>query len=164
MKKLPREHSGLRTRFIERSQIPASLPLHHDKGYWDSVIQRLKHAPKDQVLEIAGRSSTSVKSSLHRAATRLGKRVEILIREPRVYVWITGDLPQAAHSPRLPIKCPVCGKTIARPKYGGSKQIVHAGRGRKKSECQKIWRYKQAHPDITMEDAKEQYRRRHGMR
>lgn len=158
MRNLARKHSGLKTRLIKRSQIPAARPLHLDKGHWDSVVYRLGEAAKDEALELflsGGRSPSGIKSSLHRAAVRAGKRLAILIRGSKAYVWITGDQdPKRSNPPREPLQCPVCGDPIIRPKFGGSKQIVHAGEGNKKSACQKIWRYSKTH-DISIAEAKE---------
>ena len=158
MRNLARKHSDLRTRLIKRSEIPAARPLHLDKGHWDSVVNRLGEATKDEALELflsGGRSPNGIKSSLHKAASRAGKRVAILIRGSKAYVWITGDRdPKGSHPSREPLQCLVCGKPIIRPKFGGSKQSVHAGKGNKKSECQKILRYAREH-GITVAEAKE---------
>ena len=53
--------------------------------------------------------------------------------------------PKPTRTPRASISCEVCGKLITRPEHGGSKQFVHAGKGSKKSECQKIARYLGTH-------------------
>ena len=156
MRNLARKQSGLKARLIKRSQIPAARPLHLDKGHWDSVVYRLGEAAKDEALELflsGDRSPNSIKSSLHRAAVRAGKRVAILIRGSKAYVWITGDRdPKRGHPPREPITCKVCGKPIIRPKFGGSRQSVHAGERNKKSECQKTWRYVREH-GVTVAEA-----------
>jgi hypothetical protein len=146
-----------KARVIKRSQIPAARPLHLNKGYWDSVVHRVAELGKDQALELfftGGRSPTSIKSSIHRAGARVGKQLAILIRGAKAYAWITGDIDAKRSSPlREPLKCPVCEKPIIRPKFGGSRQIVHAGKGNKKSKCQKVWRYKQQH-GVSIEEAK----------
>ena len=78
-----------------------------------------------------------------------------MIRGSRVYAWITGDqAPRRSSLSREPFKCLVCGNLIIRPKFGGSRQIVHAGKGNKKSKCQKVWRYKQEH-GLSIEEPKE---------
>ncbi|HWQ55166.1 MAG TPA: hypothetical protein VN442_15875 [Bryobacteraceae bacterium] len=43
--------------------------------------------------------------------------------------------------PRQPIQCPVCQKTIVRPRTGASVQYVCGGIGGRKSDCQNIRRY-----------------------
>jgi hypothetical protein len=147
-----------KARVIKRSQIPAARPLNLNKGYWDSVIRRAAEIGKDQALELffsGGRSPISLKSSIHRAAARMGKRLAILIRGAKAYVWITGDqAPTRSNPSREPLKCLVCGKPIVRPKFGGGRQIVHASKGNKKSECQKVRRYAKAH-DVSIAVAKE---------
>lgn len=156
MRNLARKHSDLKTRLIKRAQIPAARPLHLDKGHWDSVVHRLGKAAKDETLELffsGGRSPSSIKSSLHKAAVRAGKRVAILIRDSKAYAWITGDRdPKGSPPSREPLQCKVCGDPIIRPKFGGSRQSVHAGEGNKKSECQKTWRYAREH-GITVAEA-----------
>ena len=125
------------------------------------MIQRLVKASETQAMKITGHPPLSTKSSVHRAASRAGKRVSVLVRGVAAYVRLVGDLPQATATSRKPLTCPVCGDPIQRPLFGGSKQFVHAGKGKKKSKCQKIWRYKQAHPGMTVEEAKVRYDRRH---
>ena len=114
------------------------------------------------MLEISfrpGESPSSVKSSVKTAAKRARVRVQIAIREPRMYLWIPGKRPKTIQlRTRDPIPCPVCGMPIIRPKYGASKQFVHAGKGKKKSECQKTWRYAKAH-GISISEAIERRRR-----
>ena len=147
-----------KARVIKRSQIPPARPLNLGKGYWDSVVHRVTKIGKDQALELffsGGRSPIGIKSSIHKAAARVGKRLAILIRGAKAYVWITGDQdPKRSSPPREPILCKVCGKPIVRPRYGGSKQVVHAGKGNRKSECQKTWRYARTH-NISVAEAKE---------
>jgi hypothetical protein len=162
VRNLARKHSDLRTRLIKRAQIPAARPLHLDKGHWDSVVNSLNEAPKDEVMELflaGGRAPHSIKSSVHRAALRAGKRVAILIRDLKVYAWITGDRDPKRSSPsREALTCPACDKPITRPKHGGTRQVVHAGEGNKKSECQKTARYAREH-GITIAEAKERRQR-----
>jgi hypothetical protein len=159
---LARKRSDLTVRLIKRSQIPAARPLNLDKGYWESVVHSLGEAAKDEALELflsGGRSPHSIKSSLHRAAIRAGKRVAILIRGAKAYAWVTGESGSKRSQPsREPLTCLVCGKPITRPKYGGSRQAVHAGEGNQKSECQKTWRYKQEQC-VSIEEAIEHRRR-----
>jgi len=69
-----------------------------------------------------------------------------VIREPRIYAWIPGKRPVIINRPkRAPVLCEVCGEEIDRPEVGASKQFVCAGKGNKKSRCQKIRRYAFAH-------------------
>ena len=56
------------------------------------------------------------------------------------------------------IYCAVCKKAIA-PQPGTGKQFVCAGTKKKKSECQKKWRYAQEH-GISIEEAKQRHRPR----
>jgi hypothetical protein len=55
--------------------------------------------------------------------------------------------------------CEVCGKPIVRARFGGSRQVVHAGKGNKKSECQKVLRYARAN-GISIAEAKERRARK----
>jgi len=100
------------------------------------------------------------RSSIHTAARRAGIRISVAANGPLVRVW-RADAPKPGE--RLPEKpdlhCKVCGKKIL-PKPGATRQLVHAGKGNK-SECQKIWRSSQAHPELTIEEAKARYYRRH---
>jgi hypothetical protein len=159
---LARKRSELTIRLIKRSQIPTARPLNLDKGHWESVVHSLGEAAKDEAMELflsGGRSPHSIKSSLHRAAIRAGKRVAILIRGSKAYAWVTGDSDSKPSRPsRGPLTCLVCGNPITLPKYGGTRQVVHAGEGNKKSECQKTWRYKQEQ-GVSIEEAKEHRRR-----
>lgn len=90
-----------------------------------------------------------VESSIYRAATRKRMRVSVYIRSSAVYVCRTAPCEPATASPRK--YCVVCG-AILNSKPGTGKQFVCAGSRKKKSECQKVWRYAREHR-MSVEDA-----------
>jgi hypothetical protein len=101
-----------------------------------------------------------MKSSIHTAAKRAGVRLRVVIREPRIYAWIPGKRPVIINRPnRVPVLCEVCGEEIDRPEVGASKQFVCAGKGNKKSRCQKVRRYAFAH-GLPISEAAKRFRQR----
>jgi hypothetical protein len=132
---------------ITRPEIPTAHPPKVSKGYWDSVVRRLKLLEDDQVLRLVFPPDTqveSLRSSIHWAGTRAGRKLGVATRGSCVYVWDTGVSRgrRRYRPPRKAIPCAACGKLIERPR---SKQLVHAGLGDKKSDCQKALRYAKRH-------------------
>jgi hypothetical protein len=132
---------------ITRREIPTADPPKVSKGYWDSVVHRLKLLAHDQVLKLIFPPDTqveSLRSSIHWAGTRAGRKLGVTMRGSCIYVWDTGVSRERRRyrPPRKAISCAACGKVIERPR---SKQLVHAGIGNKKSDCQKALRYAKRH-------------------
>lgn len=132
---------------ITRREIPTAHPPRVSKGYWDSVVRRLKLLEDDQVLRLVFPPDTqveSLRSSIHWAGTRAGRKPGVATRGACVYVWDldTPREPKRYRPPRKAITCAACGKVIERPRF---KQLVHAGIGNKKSACQKALRYAKRH-------------------
>ena len=148
---------------LKQREIPAENRESFSKGYWDRVVNRLSHLEVDDVLELSfspDDSISSMKSAIHTAAKRAGVRLRVVIREPRIYAWIPGKRPVIIRrSKRAPVLCEVCGEEIDRPEVGASKQFVCAGRGNKKSRCQKVRRYAFAH-GLPISEAAKRFRRR----
>ena len=148
---------------IKRREIPAAHRASFGKGYWDRVVNRLSYLETDEALELSFRpdeSTAGAKSAIHTAAKRAGVRLRVVIREPRIYAWIPGKRPVIIRrSKRAPVLCEVCGEEIDRPEVGASKQFVCAGRGNKKSRCQKVRRYAFAH-GLPISEAAKRFRRR----
>jgi hypothetical protein len=147
---------------LKQREIPAENRESFSKGYWDRVVNRLAYLEADDALELVfspDESITSMKSSIHTAAKRAGVRLRIVIREPRIYAWIPGKRPVTIRrAKRAPVLCEVCGEEIDRPEVGASKQFVCAGKGNKKSRCQKTRRYALAH-HLSIAEARERLRR-----
>jgi hypothetical protein len=132
---------------ITRREIPTAGPPKVSKGYWDSVVRRLKLLAHDQVLRLIFPPDTqveSLRSSIHWAGTRAGRKLGVTMRGSCIYVWDTGVSRERKryHPPRKAIRCAACGKLIERPR---PKQLVHAGIGNKKSDCQKALRHAKRH-------------------
>jgi hypothetical protein len=132
---------------ITRREIPTADPPKVSKGYWDSVVRRLKLLTPDQALKLAFPPDTqveSLRSSIHWAGTRAGRKLGVTMRGSCVYVWDTGVSRgrKRYRPPRDPITCEACGLVIERPSHN---QVVHAGIGNKKSDCQKALRYAKRH-------------------
>ena len=148
---------------LKQREIPAENRESFSKGYWDRVVNRLAYLEADDALELAfspDESITSMKSSIHTAAKRAGVRLRVVIREPRIFAWIPGKRPVIIRrAKRAPVLCEVCGEEIDRPEVGASKQFVCAGKGNKKSQCQKVRRYAFAHGLPISEAAKRFLRR-----
>ena len=99
-----------------------------------------------------GPAPKEIRSSIHSAAVRAGVRVGVKVSGAAVYMWKVGTRERRPKPPsRPPITCEVCGKLIT-PRRGTSKQIVCAGIGSKKSECQKARRDAQEH-NISITEA-----------
>jgi len=147
---------------IKRWEIPAAHRASFSKGYWDRVVNRLSYLEVDDVLELSfspDDSISSMKSAIHTAAKRAGVRLRVVIREPRLFAWIPGKRPVIIRrANRVPVLCEVCGEEIDRPQVGASKQFVCAGKGNKKSQCQKTRRYALAH-HLSIAEARERFRR-----
>ena len=148
---------------LKQREIPAENRESFSKGYWDRVVNRLAYLEADDALELVfspDESITSMKSSIHTAAKRAGVRLRVVIREPRIYAWIPGKRREIINRPkRAPVLCEVCGEEIDRPEVGASKQFVCAGKGNKKSRCQKIRRYAFAH-GLPISEAAKRFRLR----
>jgi len=149
-------------RVIKRREIPAAHRASFGKGYWDRVVNRLSYLETDEALELSFRpdeSTAGAKSAIHTAAKRAGVRLRVVIREPRNFAWIPGRRPVIIRrAKRAPILCEVCGEETDRPQVGASKQFVCAGKGNRKSQCQKIRRYVLAH-HLSIAEARERLRR-----
>ena len=149
-------------RVIKRREIPAAHRANFSKGYWDRVVNRLSYLDVEDVLELSfspDDSISSMKSAIHTAAKRAGVRLRVVIREPRLFAWIPGKRPVIIRrAKRMPVLCEVCGEEIDRPQVGASKQFVCAGKGNKKSQCQKTRRYALAH-HLSITEARERLRR-----
>lgn len=147
---------------IDRSAIPAARAPNVEKGYWDSKINHMVLLEGTAVMRLSSpgyECISSMRSSIHAAAARAGLRVRVKIRGSCIYAWIVGERDEGrTHPPRAPIHCGVCGREIARPNTGASKQFVCAGNGRQKSDCQKVRRYSQKH-GISIAEAIEHFRK-----
>ena len=150
----------------ELGAVNAAHAPNFTKGYWDRTLNHLAILrPKDlKLLFRRRRVPRGIESSIHKAAARAGRRVSVYVRGPAVYIrdraerQSTRPAPEASHAEN---RCAVCKKLIT-PKPGAGKQYVCSGTKKKKSECQKTWRYKQEN-GVSIEEAKQhRRRRRHG--
>lgn len=150
-----------RRRVVKKSDIPVAQPMNLPKGYWDSAVKHMMLLRDDEALEISAPYAAqlvSMRSAINAAAARAGIRITVLARGSRMYVWISGKRPRKwGRPPREPVRCQVCGRTIIRPRTGGSRQYVCAGIGNRKSLCQRIRRYSQEH-GISVAEAIERLR------
>lgn len=148
-------------RVVKKSDVPAAQPMNLPKGYWDSALRHMMLLRDDEALEISAPYAAqlvSMRSAINAAAARAGLRITVLARSSRMYVWIFGKRPRKrGRPPREPVRCQVCGRTIIRPRTGGSRQYVCAGIGNRKSLCQRIRRYSQEH-GISVAEAIERLR------
>ena len=146
---------------VRQSEIPPPGRLPMPKCFWDSVVRHLALLEDGEALQLrapVGDASNSMKSSIATAAARGGVRVKIVIRGAEVYVWLVGVRDRKGYiPPRPPIQCEVCGKTIIRPRTGGSVQYTCSGTGTRKSDCQKIRHYARIH-HVTIPEMVERIR------
>jgi len=130
---------------IQRREIPTADPPKVSKGYWDSVIRRLKLLNNDQVLKLAFPPDTQVegfRSSIHWAGARAGRRLSAVTRGSCVYIRDVEPRERKRYRrPRDTISCEACGGLIEHPR---SRQVVHGG-GKKKSVCQRARLYAKRH-------------------
>jgi hypothetical protein len=139
---------------IKRWKIPPADPPKLSKGYWDSVVRRLDLLGDDEAWELpfpANQQTSGLRSSIHMAGARAGRRLRVAIRGAYVYVWDAGSpRERKRYRPPLdPIFCEACGKLIKQPRAG---QVVHAGVGTKKSDCQKARLYAKRHGSTPREE------------
>jgi hypothetical protein len=156
---------------VDESEIDAIPQKRLSKGYWASAVEHADLLPPHKALRLffqAGRLPRGVEASIHSAAAEAGIPVSVHVRGAIVYVRKTGErtkrrAPVTVENTTAEERCKVCNKSVAK-KPGVYKQVVCSGNGKEKSDCQKIWRYKQAHPGMTVEEAKVHYHRRHRKR
>lgn len=152
---------------VDESEIDAVPQKRLSKGYWTSTVEHADLLAPHKALRLffrTGRLPRGVEASIHTAAAEAGLPVSVHVRGAIVYIRKLGERARRKEpatvesSPQEP--CKVCDKKITRGP-GVYKQFVCSGEGREKSECQKIWRYAKAHPEITLEEAKARYHRRY---
>jgi hypothetical protein len=152
----------------DRSEIDAAGTPHFSRGYWSRTLNFLRLLAPEETLKLPfpnGILPRGIKSSIYAAAIRERMRVSVYVRPAAVYICKSGD-PDTNLKPPIPFQnhCLVCGALID-PKPGAGKQYVCAGTKKKKSECQKVWRYAREH-GISIEQAKQRRtaQMRNGMR
>lgn len=118
------------------------------------MLNFLKILPPEKALKLLfpnGRMPRGVESSIYAAATRKRMRVRVYVRDPAVYICDNSDPERRWNLVSFKARCQVC-KAAIEHKPGAGKQYVCAGTKKKKSECQKIWRYSREH-GIPVEQA-----------
>lgn len=150
----------------ELDAVNAARTPRFTKGYWDRTLNHLAILESPKILKLLFHRSSAprgIESSIHKAAARAGRRVSVYLRGSAVYICARETRASTRRSPApSEIHCAVCNKAIT-PKPGTGKQYVCAGTKKKKSECQKKWRYAQAH-GISIEQAKQRHRPRRRVR
>jgi hypothetical protein len=135
------------------------------KGYWIRTLNYLRRLESDRAVKLPFRSGgvpRGVEKSIYAAASRKGMDVSVFVRGAVVY--ICDNSASGAEKPTSQIRCHVCDRVID-VKSGVGKQYVCAG-FKKKTECQKTWRYSREQ-GISLEEAKqrrEETARRRGPR
>ncbi len=141
---------------MDRSEIEAEETPHFSKGYWSRTLDYLKILTPEQAMKLHFSSGVpiGIESSIYSAATRKRLPVSVYVRGPAVYICNNPEpaIKRVLSFPRQ-IHCRVCHAQID-PRLGTGKQYVCAGTKKKKSECQKIWRYRREH-GISIEEAKQ---------
>ena len=126
---------------IKRADIPQKPRHTADKYFWDSVMSHLKILEPDEALLLNFECAVlpRVTSSAHEAAARNGLRISTAMHSAMsISISLTGTCkPLVTTTTRKPIQCRVCGRTIIRPKTGGSRQYVCAN-GKSKTYCQNV--------------------------
>ena len=138
---------------IGHHEIPGAEPPRVSKGYWDAVVKSLDLLDGDQVWKIPFPPDTQVegmRSSIHWAGARAGRKLGVLTRGSCVYVWDTHIERERKRyrPPREPFTCPACGDLIENPRF---KQVAH-GAGKRKSNCQKALLYAKRHGTSPREE------------
>lgn len=128
----------------ERSEIHALETPRFSRGYWSRMLNFLKILTPEKVVKVPFSSGTvprGIESSIYAAATRKRMRVSVFVRGAALYICDNSGTEGTQSFPAPPhTRCPVCNAVID-PKPGTSEQYVCAGTKKKKSECQKVWRY-----------------------
>jgi hypothetical protein len=138
----------------DRSEIDAVETPHLSRGYWSRMLDYLKILPPDKAVKLNFPTGVprAVESSIYGAATRKQMRVGVYVRPSAVYICKNGHSEALLKFPiASKARCMVCGAAL-HLKPGTGKQFVCAGTRKKKSECQKIWRYAREH-GLSVEDA-----------
>lgn len=156
MRRQRRHHEEPEWIAADRSEIDALEPQRFSRGYWSRILNFLKILTPEKTVKVPFSSGTvprGIESSIYAAATRKRMRVSVFVRGPVLYICDNSGpdtkqpLPVAS-----PTHCRVC-RAVIDPKPGTSEQYVCAGTKKKKSECQKTWRYAREH-GISIEQAK----------
>ena len=141
----------------DRSEIDALEAPRFSRGYWSRILNFLKILTPEKVVKVPFSSGTvprGLESSIYAAAARKRMRVSVFVRGAVLYICDNSG-PERTQSFPAPhhTHCQVCNAVID-PKPGTSEQYVCAGTKKKKSECQKVWRYAREH-GVSIERAKQ---------
>ena len=139
---------------VERSEIDAVEVSQFSKGYWSRTLNFLRLLPSSQAVKVPfrpGKIPRGVEKSIYAAAARKGLKVSVYVRDAAVYIC-GSDQERTSLAERAPeIRCRVCNAVIENIR-GGPPQYVCAG-FKRKTECQKTWRYAREH-GVSVEEAR----------
>jgi hypothetical protein len=124
------------------------------KGFWDSVVRRLRllHPGEALHLPISDWRALGVRSSVCVAGAKEGLRITTVYRPDGVYLWISGRrVPRGARPKRKPYPCVVCGSTVE-PGWTGNAGMYCRGRHGVQSACKRIAEYARYH-GVTIAEA-----------